>query len=301
MRAIKFFITITSLLIVNGLNAQAGIGTQTPQAALDIVSSSAGILIPRMSTAERDAVSADLSELIYNTDTNQFEYYSDGNIWIPIGGSGSGSADGNGLYDGNGSLIGPTTVTQAANNLAFTSTSGSLSFTTTSGNIDFDSNTLFIDGANDRVGIGNNNPSQALDVNGNVEFSGELLPGGAVGSSGQVLISGGSGSTPSWQTAPSIKFNTGNYVEITDADYTVNVDDVVLRMNDLTTTRTVTLPASGAYIGDFIIINVSANSVAAINLINVVDLDKTLGPNQIFPAVSTKIIWTGTEWWALGI
>ena len=305
MRAIKFFFTITCMLIVNGLSAQAGIGTQSPQAALDIASTSAGILIPRMSTAERDAVTGDLSELIYNTDTNQFEYYSNTNVWIPIGGGGSGSSDGNGLYDGSGSLIGPTAITQAANDLVFNSTSGGISFNTTSGNINFDSNTLHVNGSNNRVGIGTNNPDQALDVNGNIEFSGELMPGGIAGSAGQVLISGGGGVTPVWATAPSTKFNTGNYMQIS-TDYTVTPDDVVIRVNNSTfSDLKLTFPASGgAYKGDFVIVNLEQSSFGNLELINVVALETIGGGStvdRLQPAQTTKIVWTGSEWWALGI
>ncbi len=50
------------------------------------------------------------------------------------------------------------------------------------------------------VGIGTSNPSEKLDVAGNVRFSGALMPGGSAGTSGQVLVSQGAGNTPQWQT-----------------------------------------------------------------------------------------------------
>ena len=45
------------------------------------------------------------------------------------------------------------------------------------GNYNFDSGTLYIDSTNNRVGIGNTNPSQTLTVTGNVSVSGNLSVG----------------------------------------------------------------------------------------------------------------------------
>ena len=49
------------------------------------------------------------------------------------------------------------------------------------------------------IGIGIINPTERLDVSGNVQFSGALMPGGNAGSSGQVLVSQGPGTAPQWQ------------------------------------------------------------------------------------------------------
>jgi hypothetical protein len=51
------------------------------------------------------------------------------------------------------------------------------------------------------VGIGTTAPTQKLDVNGNVKFSGALMPGGIAGTAGQVLTSAGAGATPVWAAA----------------------------------------------------------------------------------------------------
>lgn len=48
--------------------------------------------------------------------------------------------------------------------------------------------------AEGKVGIGTTNPAEKLDVNGNIRLSGELMPGGAAGTSGQLLQSNGDGS-----------------------------------------------------------------------------------------------------------
>lgn len=60
---------------------------------------------------------------------------------------------------------------------------------------------LFIDAINNRVGINDATPSQALDVTGNVQFTGALMPGGTAGTTGQVLTSAGAGVAPTWAAA----------------------------------------------------------------------------------------------------
>jgi len=57
------------------------------------------------------------------------------------------------------------------------------------------SNTLQVTGS--KLGV-NVNPSQALDVAGNVKFSGALMPNNNAGTSGQVLTSAGPGLPPTW-------------------------------------------------------------------------------------------------------
>jgi hypothetical protein len=63
-----------------------GIGTTSPNpsAILDIVSSTTGILIPRLTTSQRNSISSPAQGLlIFNTSTNSFEYY-DGTGWQTI-------------------------------------------------------------------------------------------------------------------------------------------------------------------------------------------------------------------------
>ncbi|WP_235298217.1 hypothetical protein [Portibacter marinus] len=56
-------------------------------AMLDISSTDSGLLIPRMTTAQRDAIASPASGLlVYNTTTNQFNYYS-GSEWIRLSNS----------------------------------------------------------------------------------------------------------------------------------------------------------------------------------------------------------------------
>ena len=68
--------------------AQVGIGTTMPDAsaALDITSTTAGFLQPRMTTAERDVINSGVwaeGLTIYNTDTKCLELYN-GTDWISV-------------------------------------------------------------------------------------------------------------------------------------------------------------------------------------------------------------------------
>src|SRR5690554_3541929 len=70
------------------IHAQVGIGTTTPHESsiLDVESTDKGILIPRLTTAERDAIAPPADGrglLVYNTDTSTFWYF-DGAIWIEL-------------------------------------------------------------------------------------------------------------------------------------------------------------------------------------------------------------------------
>lgn len=60
-----------------------GMGTNTPNASakLDITSTTGSLLIPRMTTAQRNALAAVNGMGIYNTTTNQFEKYEAG-AWV---------------------------------------------------------------------------------------------------------------------------------------------------------------------------------------------------------------------------
>ena len=68
--------------------AQVGINTETPDAsaALDITSTTGGILVPRMTETQRDAItSAATGLMIYQTDGTSGFYYYNGSSWAEVG------------------------------------------------------------------------------------------------------------------------------------------------------------------------------------------------------------------------
>ncbi|MBK9147891.1 MAG: tail fiber domain-containing protein [Flavobacteriales bacterium] len=87
---------ILLLLIAVNLSVKAfaqgvGINNPTPDASalLDLTSTGKGLLLPRMTTVQRDAIAAPATSLmIYNTTTTRFEYF-DGLAWVPLVGGGT--------------------------------------------------------------------------------------------------------------------------------------------------------------------------------------------------------------------
>lgn len=57
---------------------------------------------------------------------------------------------------------------------------------------------------NGGVGVNNTNPTEALDVNGNIRVSGALMPNNTAGTAGQVLTSAGAGVAPTWTTPATV-------------------------------------------------------------------------------------------------
>jgi hypothetical protein len=82
------------LFLAFSVNAQIGIGTVTPNASsiLDVTSITQGMLTPRMTTAQRTAITSPANGLIvYDTDLNAFEYYDAGGVvWRKIYGDAQG-------------------------------------------------------------------------------------------------------------------------------------------------------------------------------------------------------------------
>ena len=84
MKQIQFSIVL--IVLAGTLNAQnIGIGTSTPdnKALLDLTSTTKGILLPRMTTSQRFAITSPPNGLIvFDTDKNELHQYSGG--WTPI-------------------------------------------------------------------------------------------------------------------------------------------------------------------------------------------------------------------------
>ena len=72
-------------LLIYAANAQVGIGTTSPDASsrLDVVSTTKGMLVPRMTSAQKSAISSPASGLlVYQTDGTAGFYYYNGSAWV---------------------------------------------------------------------------------------------------------------------------------------------------------------------------------------------------------------------------
>lgn len=111
----------------------------TPKAALEIVSTNSGILIPKLTTTQRNAIAGgDLHNglLLYNTDSSRFQFYN-GSVWKELTDLSASSAEAN-IYNADGTVTSAVrTIDLNSNRLAFnngnvTVTSGKLGVGTTS-------------------------------------------------------------------------------------------------------------------------------------------------------------------------
>lgn len=167
---ILLMVTISSFAFSQG---NTGINTITPTATLDVTAKDAtgtatnvdGLLVPRVDRQRAQSMSGvETSTLIYvnsvstgtqagtavNIDTEGY-YYFDGSAWIKLN-----LSSGTNIYNSDGTLTGDRLVTQGANTLSFTGTSTNA--------FSVDGNTLSVDAANNRVGIGTDAPTNPLHV-----------------------------------------------------------------------------------------------------------------------------------------
>lgn len=70
-----------SIINVVDNNGNVGIGTFTPEGALDVSSTTGALIVPRMSVAQRDALTPVNGMIIYNKTTNQFNFYEN-DAWV---------------------------------------------------------------------------------------------------------------------------------------------------------------------------------------------------------------------------
>jgi hypothetical protein len=106
------------------------------------------------------------------------------------------------------------------------------------------SQTLTLVGGN--VGIANTNPTEKLDITGNLKFSGALMPNNLPGTVGQVLTSAGPGAAPAWSS----NLNVGGSMNVTG---TSNFTDLNVTNN------------SNAFFGGYMILAKSRAGGAVLN------------------------------------
>jgi hypothetical protein len=74
-----------------------GVGTTSPNAsaALDVSSTSKGVLLPTMTQTQRNAIATPATGLlVFQTDNTPGFYYYNGTAWVAIAGSGGASSSG---------------------------------------------------------------------------------------------------------------------------------------------------------------------------------------------------------------
>jgi hypothetical protein len=155
----KFFtLLLLAFLGWSTANAQVGIGTKTPNtnSILDLRSTEKGVLIPRMTTADRNALgtrlstSADALEKgmqVFDTSLNAL-FFWDGTKWV------------------NFSSKWALDASNVSTNLSFLS----------DGTTARPTGTQFVIKDDGKVGIGTSAPTQALDVNGTTKSNAYIFP-----------------------------------------------------------------------------------------------------------------------------
>lgn len=91
MLRLILLLLIAVILSIKAFAQGVGINNPTPDASalLDLTSTGKGLLLPRMTTVQRNAIAAPATSLmIYNTTTTRFEYF-DGLAWVPLVGGGT--------------------------------------------------------------------------------------------------------------------------------------------------------------------------------------------------------------------
>ncbi len=119
-RAAIFFLFF-SIFATTQTFSQVGIGTTSPNpsAMLDITSTQTGILIPRMTQAQRNAITVNAATtglLIYQTDNTPGFYFYNGTSWTTFSGSvdNDWTINGNDMYNANSGKVGVGTTTPQA-------------------------------------------------------------------------------------------------------------------------------------------------------------------------------------------
>ena len=65
-------------------NGNVGLGTASPAAPLEVSSTTGGVIMPRMTTTERNAIASPTNgEMVYDTDLNKFYGYAN-NAWTDL-------------------------------------------------------------------------------------------------------------------------------------------------------------------------------------------------------------------------
>ncbi|MGB1051942.1 MAG: tail fiber domain-containing protein [Chitinophagales bacterium] len=111
MNRLLTILFVSSVFCTTGVYAQnVGVGTSSPDnsAKLDVSATDGGLLIPRMTEVQRDAISSPATGLmIFQTDGTVGFYFYDGTAWTALSGSGPAGPQGPAGADGADGAQGP--------------------------------------------------------------------------------------------------------------------------------------------------------------------------------------------------
>jgi hypothetical protein len=75
---------LSTKLFIDSSAGNVGIGTSLPSAPLEVTSTTGGVILPRMTTTQMNAISSPTNgEMIYNTSVNKFYGYANGS-WVAL-------------------------------------------------------------------------------------------------------------------------------------------------------------------------------------------------------------------------
>lgn len=208
---------------VSAALSNIGLGASvSADAVVNIISTSKGILVPRMTTTQRNAIgSPSTSLLIYNTTTTQYELYT-GSTWQSLASyiSGTLTVTGAASLQSTLNVTGSSTFSNVTVTGNATLGDATADVTAVTGILNVDSGVLYVDPTNNRVGINTTGPTTALTVGGASTLNGTLsvtgnttlanVTGANVTATGTILTANGSVTAPF--IAPSGDPNTGLYV-----------------------------------------------------------------------------------------
>lgn len=212
LRLVTIVVAAVCAVVIHAQDGSVGIGTTVPDASalLDLTSTRKGLLMPRMTTAERDAILLPARGLmVFNSTSMRFEYNA-GTALTPVWQPLLATTDATGVIGDVLTSQGPglpatwTSLADLVDERAWRMGGNANPVSTilgnlrTTGDVDLsiragNATLIYLDGTAGRIAL-----------RGPVSIDGDTSPltlSGTVGSVGDIMVSKGAGKTPSWVAA----------------------------------------------------------------------------------------------------